>query len=124
MYGRTDRREFFGSLGAAIGLASQTPSLVSGAPKRRLRIGHTGITWNEPPEAIHDVADLGYSGYETFGDLLESWEQKGGLKQVLDSNKLPLISAYCGVNLTDPEKRKDEVDKIVRWATLVKNAAA
>jgi inosose dehydratase len=120
MNGKIDRREFFGRLGVALGLASQAPSVLSGAPKRRLKIGHTGITWREPQDAIHDIAELGYSGFETFGDVIESWEKKGGLKQVLDSNKLPLISAYCGVNLTDPAKRKDEVDKIVRWAGLVK----
>jgi len=116
---RTNRREFFGSLGLALGVASQAP-VISGAPARRLKIGHTGITWREQEDAVHDVAALGYHGYETFGDVLESWEKKGGFKQLLDSNKLPLISAYCGVNLTDPTKRKDEVDKIVRWATLAK----
>jgi len=120
MNSKIDRRLFLGRLGLTLGLASQAPSLVSGAPNRRLKVGHTGITWRQPPEAIHDIAALGYSGYETFGDVLESWEQKGGLKELLDANKLPLISAYCGVNLTDPAKRKDEVDKIVRWAAIVK----
>ena len=50
-------------------------------------------------------ASLGYMGYETFGEVLEAWEPKGGLKPVLDENHLPLISAYCNVNLTDPTKR-------------------
>jgi inosose dehydratase len=121
MSDKLDRRVFLGRLGLTAGLAFQVPSLVSGAPSRRLKIGHTGITWREPPQAIHDIAALGYSGFETFGDVLEAWEQKGGLKQVLDENKLPLISAYCGVNLTEPAKRKDEVDKIVRWAKMVKS---
>jgi inosose dehydratase len=107
-------------LGLTFGLASQVPSLVSAAPSRRLKIGHTGITWREPPQAIHDIAELGYNGFETFGDVLESWEKKGGLKEILDANKLPLISAYCGVNLTDAAKRKDEVDRIVGWAQIVK----
>jgi inosose dehydratase len=118
---KIDRRSFLGGLGLTCGLASQVPSLVSAAPARRLKIGHTGITWREPPQAIHDVAELGYSGFETFGDVLESWEKKGGLKDILDANKLPLISAYCGVNLTDSTKRKEEVDKIVRWAKIVKS---
>jgi inosose dehydratase len=115
------RREFFGALAAGLAVGSQISRPASGAEKRRLKIGHTGITWNEPPQAIHDIAELGYSGYETFGDVLESWMEKGGLKAILDANNLPLISAYCGVNLTDPAKRKDEVAKIVRWATIVKN---
>ncbi len=115
-----NRREFFGGLGAGLGLASMAPSLAFGAPQRRLKVGHTGITWSEPPQAVHDIAELGFYGYETFGDTLEAWEQKGGLKEALESNHLPLISAYCGVNLTDAAKRKDEVEKIVRWATIVK----
>lgn len=91
---------------------------------RRLRIGHTGITWGYKPDdaarAIPDVASLGYSGYETFGEVLEAWEPKGGLDKILQENKLPLISAYCNVNLTDPAKRADEVAKIVRWAKLIR----
>jgi inosose dehydratase len=121
MHPNINRRRFLGSVGAALAAASQLPLSASGAEKRRLKIGHTGITWNEPTQAIHDIAELGYSGYETFGDVLESWMPKGGLKPILDANNLPLISAYCGVNLTDPAKRKDEVAKIVRWGTIVKN---
>jgi len=119
MNNRMDRRSFLGGLSLSLGIASQSASLLSGAPTRRLKIGHTGITWREPPEAIHDIGALGYSGYETFGDVLESWDQKG-IKDLLSAANLPLISAYCGVNLTDPAKRKDEVAKIVRWAGIVK----
>src|SRR5882672_5506423 len=99
-----DRRTFISLAGlAALGAQAATQ------PKRRLKIGHTGITWGFKPDdaavAIHDVASLGYQGYETFGEVLEAWLSKGGLKTVLDENHLPLISAYCNVNLTDPTKR-------------------
>ena len=91
---------------------------------RRLKVGHTGITWGfQPPDAeqaIKDVASLGYHGYESFGGVLEAWEAKGGLGQHLQAAKLPLRSAYCPVNLTDPAKRKDEVEKMVRWGKLIK----
>jgi len=123
MQGRMDRRGFIGSLGAALGLAGQGAKVVLGAPKRRLKVGHTGITWGFKPDdaaqAIHDVGSLGYSGYESFGEVVEAWEAKGGIKRLLDSSEVPLISAYCNVNLTDPTKRKDETDKIVRWAKLI-----
>ena len=110
MNNKIDRRMFLGKLGLTAGLASQVPSLVSAAPDRRLKIGHTGITWREPPQAIHDIAALGYSGYETFGDVLETWDQKGGFKELLAANNLPLISAYCGVNLTDaPSGRRRSI---------------
>jgi inosose dehydratase len=95
-----------------------------GQRARRLKVGHTGITWGfQPPDAeqaIKDVASLGYHGYESFGNVLEAWEPKGGLGQHLQAAKLPLRSAYCPVNLIDPAKRKDEVDKMVRWGKLIK----
>jgi inosose dehydratase len=96
----------------------------SAQPKRRLRIGHTGITWgfkpDDAPGAIRDVASLGYEGYETFGEYLDAWELKGGMKPMLEGAKLPLISAYCNVNLTDPTKRTDETAKLIRWAKLIR----
>jgi inosose dehydratase len=94
------------------------------APARRLKIGHTGITWGYKPDdaakAIPDVASLGYHGYESFGNVLEVWEDKGGLGPVLQQNHLPLISAYCSFNLLEPAKRKDETEKMVRWGSLIK----
>jgi inosose dehydratase len=113
------RRKFFRTLG----MASLASRFLPGQPKRKLQIGHTGITWgfkpDDAPGAIRDVASLGYKGYETFGEYLDAWELKGGMKAILDGAHLPLISAYCNVNLTDPTKRTDEVAKIVRWAKLI-----
>lgn len=119
---KMDRRCFLMGGTVALGLAGSACA----APARRLRVGHTGITWGYKPEdaarAIPDVASLGYQGYETFGEVLDAWKPKGGLKTILDENNLPLISAYCNVNLTDPSKRKDEVEKIVRWSKLILEA--
>src|SRR5215471_17217191 len=113
------RRDFFPTLGFGMAASGQ----LAGQPKRRLRVGHTGITWgfkpDDAPGAIRDVASLGYQGYETFGEYLDAWELKGGMKAVLDEAGLPLISAYCNVNLTDPSKRAEETAKIVRWAKLI-----
>jgi inosose dehydratase len=107
-----------------LGIAIPVAPAAYGLESRRLKIGHTGITWGFKPEdaarAIPDVASLGYQGYESFGEVLEAWEPKGGLKRVLDENRLPLISAYCNVNLTDSSKTADEVARIVRWAGLIK----
>jgi inosose dehydratase len=112
------RRHFLRSFGAAATVSRLF------AAERRLKIGHTGITWgfkpDDAPGAIRDVAGLGYQGYESFGEYLDAWELKSGLKAVLDAAGLPLISAYCNVNLTDPSKRADEVAKIVRWAKLIR----
>jgi inosose dehydratase len=122
-----DRRQFLRSFLGSSGLAAAIASTSLAQPTRRLNIGHTGITWGFQPAdaavAIHDVASLGYWGYETFGEVLEAWQPKGGLKKVLDENHhLPLISAYCNVNLTDSTKRADEIARAVLWANLIKDA--
>jgi inosose dehydratase len=113
-----NRREF---TKAALAGAATLPKL---AAQTRLKIGHTGITWGFRPDdaeqAIKDVAGLGYHGYESFGNVLEAWEPKGGLDQKLREAGIPLRSAYCPVNLTDPAQRKTEVEKIVNWAKLIK----
>jgi inosose dehydratase len=117
-----NRREFSTALAVGLGAASM-PALWAQSG-RRLRVGHTGITWGFAPadaeRAIKDVASLGYHGFESFGGVLENWEQKGGLDQLLKAANLPLRSAYCPVNLTDPARRAAEVEKIVRWGQLIK----
>src|SRR5690348_7302317 len=119
---KIDRRHFLVSAGTFLGAAGRPAA----QPRRKLKIGHTGITWGFKPEdaavAIRDVGSLGYMGYETFGEVLEAWEPKGGLKTVLDEHHLPLISAYCNVNLTDPGKRSAEIARAVLWAKLIKQA--
>ncbi len=115
------RREFSMAAGLGFGalrLAAQA------TPPRRLKIGHTGITWGYRPEnaeqAIKDIASQGFYGFESFGNVIEAWEPKGGLGKVLDEAKLQLISAYCGMNLTDPAQRSAEVQKLVGWGKLIK----
>jgi inosose dehydratase len=112
------RREF--SLAASVGaLASSLPAAL-GAPARRLKIGHTGITWPGPEQAIKEIASLGYYGFEPFGNALEQWETQGGMGRLLEEAKLPLISAYCGTNLTDPARRSAEVQKLLGWGKIIK----
>jgi inosose dehydratase len=113
------------------------------ADKLTLRIGHTGLTWiplaaapgGPPPinpmvdpqyveAAIRDTAALGFYGIELFGNQVETMEAKGGVGEVLKKNNLPLISAYCGTNLSDPAQRKDSIAKTLEWATLVKKYGA
>ena len=106
---------------------------------RKLEIGHTGLTWIPlggqmvpPPatqpmvdpqyvkQAIMDISSLGYCGIELFGNQLEAMEAEGGVGKHLEMHKLPLISAYCSTNLTDPAQRKDSIAKTLSWAKLVK----
>jgi inosose dehydratase len=117
-----DRRSF--TKVVALGLAGAAMPALGAQTSRKLKVGHTGITWGFSPadaeRAIADVASLGFHGYESFGNVLEAWEAKGGLDTLLASAKLPLRSAYCPVNLTDPTRRQEEVAKILRWGQLIK----
>ena len=119
---RIGRRSFTRTL-ALTAAAAALPSVAWPVAARRLKVGHTGITWGFKPadaeQAIKDVASLGFHGFESFGNVLEAWETQGGLKRLLDANGLPLHSAYCPVNLIDPARRREEVDKLVRWARLI-----
>jgi inosose dehydratase len=113
-----DRRQFCRIISAGVGAGALTAHADT---NRRLEAGHTGITWgNDTQQAIQDCGRLGFHGFETFGQVLESWEAKGGLGPLLHENKLPLISAYCSFNMVDSTKRKSELEKITRWGQLLK----
>jgi inosose dehydratase len=118
MKGQMNRREF--ALAAGAGLGTLALPALKAAPTRRLKIGHTGITWRGPEEAIKDIASLGYYGFEPFGNVLEQWETRGGMGTLLEQAKLPLISAYCGTNLSVPAQRAAEIEKMVRWGKIIK----
>jgi inosose dehydratase len=125
---RCDRRAFCKTVGLGLGAAVLAAPWSQGSdvPKRRLKVGHTGITWGYKSEnadqAIKDVGSLGYYGYETFGEYFPYWEAKGGLEPLLEQARITLKSAYCNVTLTnsDSAKRKGEVDKIVGWGKILK----
>lgn len=116
------RRDFARLAGAGLtGMCAAGHVAIAGPTLRKLPIGHTGITWgNDTDQAIKDVSDLGYRGFETFGNVIEARESAGGIGKPLDEHRLPLISAYCSFNLIDPTKRKDEMDKMARWGGLIK----
>src|SRR5690349_618505 len=115
---RIDRRDFL-KLG---GMSAALPVLAQG--KRNLKIGHTGITWVQPPpprpanqdgapvaagrggggprrvdpayiEGIFkDISGLGYYGLELFSFQIQGMEANGGIAPLIEKHNLPLISAY------------------------------
>jgi inosose dehydratase len=118
-----DRRGMIKTLG---GVACLAAPLAHAAPTRRLKIGHTSITWGSNPAAaepgIKDVAKLGYHGYESLGETLEAYEAKGGLGKILTEYNMPLPSTYLHlrVNVDDPAQRKEQVARVVKWGVLLK----
>lgn len=117
------RRDFTKTVAVSVVATALPIALFAAIKKRHIKIGHTGITWSNKniETAITDISGQGFWGFETFGEVFDAWESKpGGLGAVLQANNLPLISAYCGVNLTDPAQLKSQIDKTVRWTGIVK----
>jgi inosose dehydratase len=121
-----NRRNFSKAVAAGLGL---TALPLVAAPKRRLKIGHTCITWGTFPNAagnptleaaVKDIASLGYWGFETFPENLADWDAKGTLNLLIEQNKLPLTSGYIRMNLLDPAARKEGVADAVRLAKIIK----
>jgi len=120
-----NRRQFSKTL--AIGLGS---TALYAADSRKLKIGYTCITWGTFPRgdeaaatlepALRDIASLGFNGFETFPEVLDNWDKKGALTQLLERHKLPLTSAYCRTNLIEPAKRKETVDAVIGMGKVIK----
>src|SRR5579864_5334271 len=94
--GMMTRRDFVsGALLASAGALAQ-PVFAAKAKERKMHVGHTGITWSNDhvEDAVAGISSLGFYGFETFGDILVKWEDRGGLGPVLEKNKLALISGY------------------------------
>src|SRR5215469_322046 len=98
------RRRFLSSAALVSAGAAAYPMFAAKAKKRKLQVGHTGITWRntQVEDAVAGIASLGFYGFETFGDNLIQWDSKGGLLPLLQKNNLALISGYCTINLTEP----------------------
>lgn len=77
------RRTFAGAIATCLGAAA-VPGLRAEAAPRRLRIGHTCITWGTFPNAgktlepaLRDIASLGFAGFETFPQVLAELDAAG-----------------------------------------------
>jgi inosose dehydratase len=119
------RRAFTKALFCGLG-ATALPSIGFAQP-RKLQIGYTALIWGALPRspenlapAVKDMSDLGFHKFETFAAILEDWENKGTLGDLLAKNPVPLVSAYATVQLTDTSTRKENLAQLVRWGTIVK----
>ena len=97
-----------GAAAAALPGAADAAGVQAG---KRLKVGHTGITWGFKPtdaeQAITDVGSLGFAGYESFGNVLEFWDKQGGLKRAARRRAGCRCSRPTArSNLIDPTKRQ------------------
>jgi inosose dehydratase len=126
MSAEVTRRAFAKALATSLGVAA-VGGLRGAAAQRRLKIGHTCITWGTFPNApatlepaITDIAGLQFSGFETFPQVLDDWDKRSELRALLERHRLPLISGYIFPNVLDAAERKNTLAEVVRLATIVK----
>jgi inosose dehydratase len=124
---QVDRRSFAKTL--AIGTASLGLAPVQAAPARKLKIGHTCITWGAFPRAnaaavieasLNDISSEGFWSYETFPELLGELDAKGALAPMMEKYGVPLQSGYISVNVIDQAQRKSERDRVSTLSKIVR----
>ena len=137
MAGSVNRRTFTKAVLAGLGAAAMPHAGASAAAETAVprqsspaeaashRVHRAGVELvPRSPEnlepAVRDMSELGYKGFETFGEVLEDWDKKGTLEKLIAQYRIPLISAYSTLDVIDPAARKDEIARIVRWAGILK----
>ena len=120
-----NRRQF--SRAMAMGLGAATVPALRAAEPRKIKIGYTCLIWNAAPRtpenlegALKDVSSLGFYKFETFAEVLESWDTKGELGKLIERYKVPLTSGYLTTNVIDPSKRKENLEAVTRFARVIK----
>jgi inosose dehydratase len=125
MTNRLNRRAFAKTVLAGLG-ATVLPSAAT-AQSRKLKIGCTALIWGALPRtpenlttAVKDMASLGFHGVETFASIVHDWDMKGTLAPLLEQYRIPLISAYATVQLTDTSTRKENLAQLIQWGKALK----
>jgi inosose dehydratase len=120
-----NRRQFTKTVLAGFGAAAF--SSLAAAQSRRLKIGCTALIWGAVPRtpenlttALKDMASLGFHGFETFASIVNDWDAEGTLAPLLDEHRVPLISAYATVQLTDTARRKENLAQLIQWGKALK----
>ncbi len=119
------RRDFLKIAGMGSAASMLVPSFAFREAAKKFNIGSTFILWGYGPDnlepALSDMAKLGYHSFETFGHVIEEWENnRGGFSEVVEKHGVPIVSAFCMTDVLDPSKRKEEVKKLLRWTELLK----
>ncbi len=136
-----NRRDFNRRMALGLGAVTVPQWLQAFQAKKTstLTIGHTGITWParapgvrggggtpapaDPAlnEAIfRDLAELGFAGLELFDWQINSLENQGLLAGFVERYKLPLISSYTSINLTNPAMRAQTIAAAVTVGKILK----
>jgi inosose dehydratase len=120
-----DRRTFVKTAALSLGAAA-LPALRAQAAKK-VKIGVSTLAWNVNPnsaetfeQALKDISELGYSGFETVSPMIEALDSNGTLGRLMDKYRISMKAGYFGTNATDPALRKENVEKAIGVGKLIK----
>jgi inosose dehydratase len=120
-----DRRTFAKAAALTLGAAA-FPALRAQTPKK-IKIGVSTLAWNVNPnsaetfeQALKDISELGYSGFETVSPMIEALDTNGTLAKLMDKYHISMKAGYLGTNATDPGLRKENVEKAISVGKLIK----
>ncbi len=124
-----ERRSVLKALALGLGTVAVPGLRAAVKPPRRLKIGYTCITWGSLPHsgdddtleaALRDISAEGFWSFETFPEILESWNRRHLLTPLIAKYGVPLRSGYISCDLTDPSKRKEETSRVTHLSKLVR----
>lgn len=127
---KPSRREFARVAVVGVGVALGQSLRAQGAKPQRtknVRIGVSTLAWNVSPtatdnfeQALKDISELGYSGFETVTPMIEALDANGTLPKLLEKYRISMKAGYLGTNATDPALRKENVAKAIAMGRLIK----
>ena len=119
------RREFAKTVAAGLGAAALQP--LAAAQTRKLKIGCTALIFGAVPRtpehltnAVRDMASVGFHGFETFASIVNDYDEKGTMAPLIEQYRIPLISGYSTVQLTDTSTRKEDLGQLIQWGKAVR----
>ncbi len=111
----------------AIGLGAAALPLARAQAVKKVKIGVSTLAWNVSPnstdnfeQALKDISELGYSGFETVSPMIEALDANGAMSRLMDKYHISLKAGYLGTNVTDPALRKENVAKAISVGKLIK----
>jgi inosose dehydratase len=125
MYNKFSRRNFIKTTGLGAMASLAGPPLFLAEASKKFKIGSTFILWgygaDNLEQSLQDMAALGYHAFETFGFVIQEWEEnRGGFNEIVSKYGVPIRSAFCLGDVLDPSKRKEEIKKLIKWTQLLR----
>src|SRR6266478_1603949 len=118
------RRDFV--RGVTFGLGVAALPVLRAQPSKKIKIGVSTLAWNVNPnstdtfeQALKDISELGYSGFETVSPMIEALDANGTMSKLMDKYSISMKAGYLGTNATDPGVRKDNVAKAIGVGKLI-----